>query len=447
MAIVIKKPVKKFVKPAPASSGEAKPAPAKAVVSRPFGGRGPFGAAPVKPSPRPVSMGKPAPAKPAPAKAPSDLDLALKHAAEAEKTKDYFISTVGRDMSKPIEDIGEIARWLREGTDDAEAYVQALDSLIRCSDQLKQMLSDMMSIARLNPNNQDSGREATDVAELVADAVDDFRGQAQAKGVSMTSHVARLPILEVDAHRLRQVLRILLSNAVMFTAEGRIGVEASYFGERLRLMVEDTGCGMPVDAQERFASDAGVEDIPGDTTMALSMAKRLVLSMGGEITLRSTPGIGTVFTVTFPRVYAVQGGAGMNLSSMQRIRTMSLKLGPTVPRTTRVLVVDDSPVNLAVMNGILKAIGFTDVDTAADGADALGKILTGMYGVVFADMRMPVMDGPTLIREIRKIPVYAELPVYAVTIDDSAREAQDDLGFTGMILKPVTKEKLQSVLG
>ena len=377
----------------------------------------------------------------------SVLDQALDRAIEAEKIKDYFISSVGRDLRKGIDNIAEIAQWLRDGTDDERAYLQALDSLIAYSGELKVMLDDLVSVSKLDPNNRDSGKEPTDCAAQIAGMAENFRSEAQAKGVSLSLKIATMPFLEIDAHRLRQLVKLLVENAVKFTTEGRIGIEVSYFAGRLKMVFEDTGCGLPPEAQKEFAELDARRDMSGEAGMDLTIVKRLVFSMGGDISLRSTPGIGTVFSITIPNLKAVATPTENGLSAMQRIGTMALRVGTKMSRGAKVLVVDDSTVNLAVINGMLKAMGFTNVETSRNGSDALVKLLTEHYDLVLTDVRMPEMDGKTLVQEIRKIPAYEKMLVYAITVDDEAKENYKQLGFTDVLLKPVTMEKLQSILG
>ena len=377
----------------------------------------------------------------------SVLDDALDRAIQAEKIKDYFISSVGRDLRKGIDSIAEIAQWLRDGTEDERAYVQALDSLIAYSAELKLMLDDLVSVSQLDPNNQNSGKEPTDCAAQISAMAENFRSEAQAKGVTLTVRMTDMPLLEIDAHRLRQLVKLLVENAVKFTTEGRIGVQATFFAGKLKLVVEDTGCGLPPEAQREFAESDMRKDMSGEAGMALSVVKRLAFSLGGEVSLRSTPGIGTVFTVTIANLKVVSGRTENALSAMQRITSLSRRIGSRMSRGAKVLAVDDSAVNLTVVTELLKGMGFSDIVTAHNGSEALAKLLTEPYDLVLTDVHMPEMDGRALVQEIRKIPAYAKMLVYAVTVDDETKANFKGLGFTDVILKPVTMEKLQDILG
>jgi len=379
------------------------------------------------------------------AKTKTNLAAELRRATESGKIKDYFITSVGGDMKKPLTAVTEIAERLSGASlpPDAARDVKTVAAYMK---ELRMLLDDLLAISRIDPGDVASGREPTDLASLVVGVVGDYMDGARGKGVALVANVPEMPKVMVDPHRLRQIVKLLVENALVFTTDGRVGLEASYFSENLKIVVEDTGCGMPVSAQEKFASMGTSDEMDGVAGKALSMVKRLVFSLGGDISLRSTPGIGTVFTVTIPGIRTCRDST-RDFSSMQRIGDMDFSGARRLSRAFRDLVVDSSPIRLAVAKGILAALGFTEIDTAYDASDALVKILTGSYGAVFTDMHTTGVDGATFVREIRKIPSYSGLPVYVMTADDSVKAHAEDMGFTGALLKPITKEKFASVVG
>ena len=151
--------------------------------------------------------------------------------------------------------------------------------------------------------------------------------------------------------------------------------------------------------------------------------------------------------MTIANLKVVSGRTENALSAMQRITSLSRRIGSRMSRGAKVLAVDDSAVNLTVVTELLKGMGFSDIVTAHNGSEALAKLLTEPYDLVLTDVHMPEMDGRALVQEIRKIPAYAKMLVYAVTVDDETKANFKGLGFTDVILKPVTMEKLQDILG
>ena len=361
----------------------------------------------------------------------------------AEQVRDYFASVLSKDIRPRTGYLAGAVEKLRDGDLTVSEREKLLDEMAAGVKEMSQTVDDLLSISLLGSGAWGATESETDMASLVQGIVDTFRDEAAAKGVSMSAKVEKLQPLEVDAHRIRLIVRGLVDNAVKFTSSGRIGVVVSYFAEKLKIIVEDTGCGIPPEIQSKFAEfgfGAGGKD--GHASTGLAMVERLVYSMNGELKIRSTPGIGTVVTVVVPNVRAA--GCSRAMSSLQRIGTISIR--PPAPLTSKILVVVESPVGSAVLVGMLNAIGYRNVETAPNGAQGLVRLLTGMFDFVFTDVEMPEMDGRTLIREIRRIPTFAELPVFAMTANDAVGEECASLDFTGVILAPLTPDKLQDAL-
>ena len=369
--------------------------------------------------------------------------VAAPNSYTAEQVRDYFASVLSKDIRPRAGYLAKALEKLRDGDITAMERGKMLDEMAGEVKDISQTIDDLLSISLLGSDAGGAVAAATDVASLARDIVESFRGEASAKGVSLSAKVEDLPILEVDAHRIRLVIRALVDNAVKFTSDGRIGVIVTYFGDRLRIVVEDTGCGIPPKVQEKFAeSGFGAGENDGHAATGLAMVDSLVSSMNGDLKIRSALGVGTVVTVVFPRVHVAQGFR--DLSSLQRIGTISIR--PPAPPSSKILVVVESPVGSAALVGMLNKIGYKNVDIAPNGAQGLTKLLTGVFDFVFTDVEMSEMDGRTLIREIRRMPTFSKLPVFALTSKDEVGEECANLDFTGVILAPLTTEKIQNAL-
>ena len=264
---------------------------------------------------------------------------------------------------------------------------------------------------------------------------------------SLGTDPAKTAVL-LDAHRFRQILFNLIGNAVKFTVRGTVTVAASYADTTLEVSVSDTGCGIPADmlthvldpfVQVQDPSHYSAERTRG-TGLGLSSCRSLVNFMGGRIIVESELEKGSTFRICIPRV--VLGPETPAADPKQAVAAKNL------PK--HVLVVDDSSVNRLVLAALLKRAGIASIDHAVDGVDALAKLDSAMkagnpHDFVFSDFWMPNMNGLEFIEKLRGDARFIHLPVFAVTADTEARhDARANL-FTGILIKPMTSDKLIEV--
>jgi CheY-like chemotaxis protein len=238
-------------------------------------------------------------------------------------------------------------------------------------------------------------------------------------------------------------------NAVKFTEKGSVTLrvlpqEETAESLRVRFEVEDTGIGIAATTLPRLFStfeqaDNSTTRRYGGTGLGLAITRRLAELMDGEAGVDSTPGVGSTFWFSV-------------LLRKQSTAASVTPSGPTVDAETllrrrysgsRVLVVDDEPINREIAQLQLEAAGLA-ADTAEDGSDALALARAGSYALILMDMQMPKLDGLDATRQIREIPGYRETPIIAMTAnafpDDKARCLA--AGMNGFIAKPFDPEQL-----
>ena len=218
-----------------------------------------------------------------------------------------------------------------------------------------------------------------------------------------------------------------------------------------------TGCGIADSEKEKLMTpfvQVGTVAKTKGTGLGLAICKQLATQMGGNLSFVSKLGKGSTFTLELRDVKFVEpspdevtkadAGQGVKKAVGNEVKAVTVKKNM---RNCHMLIVDDVPLNLAVLKAILTRIGLLDIVTAVDGKDAWEKIQASdkPFDLVLTDMWMPKMNGKDLVAKIRGDERFAGLPVYAVTADIEEQKTFGKHGFTGLLLKPLTIDKLSGL--
>lgn len=375
------------------------------------------------------------------------IQEALDRAVQAEKAKSYFFSTVSHDIRTPLNAIVGFSQLLKIGIRDVAERDKALNALISSSNTLLKLIGDVLDLSKLEAGTMKLVTETTDMRKLVSEVTGAFAPALQAKRLKLVQHIAEMPLLELDAQRVRQILLNLFGNAVKFTEAGKVGVSADYEDGTLTLTVQDTGCGIAPEDQQRIADpyvQAG-SGRHGGTGLGLAIVKHLVFRMGGEMALKSGVGVGTVFTVTLPGIRPASASQRKAYSVTQRIKIAITSRAER--KTKNVMLVDDSKLNLIVLKSLMAKLGYGRLTLAENGRAALEKLRANPdYDIVLTDVWMPEMNGRELAQAIAAEPELRHIKVYAVTADSEIRCDTSGGGFLDVFLKPVSLEDLGKVL-
>ena len=379
----------------------------------------------------------------------SELKKALERARAAEKSKSMFFSIVSHDIRTPLNAILGYSELLRKGVESDAEREEALKSIQASGTTLLELVNDVLDLAKMDAGKMTLNPEPVELSRLTDDVFASFRMAADEKGLELFNRTADVPTVLLDEHRFRQILFNLIGNAVKFTAEGSVTVAASYVGKSLEVSVADTGCGIPSDILPRILDPfVQVQDASHSadrvigTGLGLSICRSLVEVMGGDLVVESELGKGSKFIVRIPGVEA--GGEKVRPGSARK-PAVAIK---NLPR--RVLVADDSQVNPSVLTAFLKTAGVSSFDHASDGEEAFAKIDSAMkagnpYDFVFSDFWMPNMNGLEFVEKLRADSRFRRLPVFVVTADTECSQDPRTELFTGILLKPVTYNKLVEV--
>jgi len=378
---------------------------------------------------------------------------AKERAEKAAQAKSEFLANMSHELRTPLTSVIGFSGLL-QGSEALPAEERVyVERIATASEALLGVINDILDYSKLEANAIEMDPEPFQVAALVDGAAAIVEGQCVAKGLSLkvVADAAMPEVLTGDAGRLRQVMLNFLSNAVKFTSKGgvtlRVGGAPDLDGRwRLRVAVTDTGIGIPAEKIEqlfeRFTqADASTTRVYGGTGLGLAISRRLIEIMGGEIGVDSRPGEGATFWFETP---LAQGGVVGGLAGGDEdMATPGGMIGG------RILMADDAPGNRELVSAILRGLGL-EIDTVCDGAEAVQAMQTGAYDLVLMDVHMPVMDGLTATREIRRMQAGSSrrTPILALTANVQADQVARclDSGMDGHLAKPIQIPELAGAL-
>lgn len=368
-----------------------------------------------------------------------DVAAQLDAAHATAYAKRLFFSSVSHDIRTPLNAIVGFSELLAQGGTDDGDRARYIASIRSSAKVLARLVDDILDLSKLESGKLEILEEPTDVETLVREVIAACEVARARKGLALRAEIGQVPTLRVDPQRLRQILFNLLSNACKYTDRGTVSVRVRWHGGTLTLAVADTGKGISKEDMERIlqpfvqAADRNHRD---GTGLGLPICRKLAALMGGELAVESEPGKGSTFTVTLHGIRTADAP----------IRRRTERPTGQVRLPSRVLLVDDSSVNRAVLKAMLAKIGVTDVTLAENGREALALLKGGTgFDLVLTDLWMPELDGRGLVQAIRADEAVAHLPVHLVTADVEARQRAAEDGFTGVLLKPISLTRLQAL--
>ncbi|MEI6709152.1 MAG: ATP-binding protein, partial [Methylococcales bacterium] len=325
------------------------------------------------------------------------LTIAKEAAEAANIAKSTFIATMSHELRTPLNAILGFSELMSQDSSSTPAQKETLAIINRSGEHLLSMINDVLDISKIEAGHFELTTETCDLVKLLDDIGTMVGVRASTKKLSFRVEIADgiTRYVSVDSGKLRQILINLLGNAIKFTQQGGVILRA---GTRplteamvmLGIEIVDSGMGIPADQQaELFKPFVQLtqknSEVKG-TGLGLAISKSLVELMGGQLSVSSNMGVGSVFTIKLPLAIASANGL-----VVQEIGLPVKCLAPNQP-AWRLLIVDDNADNRLLLNTLLKTVGF-DVREAEDGQQAIIAFKQWQPHLIWMDMRMPVMDG------------------------------------------------------
>lgn len=384
-------------------------------------------------------------------------EAAREKAEMASQAKSEFLATMSHELRTPLNGVLGMVDLVQEEslTPRQRDYLQTAR---RSTEDLLTVISDILDYARMDSGSLVLDNREFDLRELITNCSASYRHTAEQQALVLNltfyGEWPDRPIVNGDAARLRQILAGLLDNAIKFTGEGFINIQAGCFPLEdncilLNCSVSDSGTGIPTERlHDIFNSfeqlETGSTRGYGGTGMGLALVQRLVELMGGHIQVETDFGKGSSFRFELPFELA---SPGETTPPQPPVRSRE-----PVEGTAHALVVEDNAVNQRVASAMLSRLGF-QTDTAENGKQAVAMVKQNHqgYDVILMDCQMPIMDGYEATRHIREWEQsngQLGTPIIALTADvlPGTEATCLENGMNGYLAKPVRKEKLREVL-
>ncbi len=389
------------------------------------------------------------------------MQRAAIEAEQASKAKSDFLSNMSHEIRTPITAILGMNEIIQRESDDSNV-LEYSNSIQKASVSLLGIISDILDFSKIEAGRMELEEEDYSLSTLISDLVNLTQLRAEAKGLKFETQIdPMLPKQLIgDELRVKQIITNLLSNAVKYTERGSVKLELSMKsfdtnGISMFVAVSDTGIGIKPEELDRLFTAFDRLDAKRTRTiegsgLGLSIVHRMLYLMGSNLEVESTYEEGSKFYFTLYQKVADWNRLGaMNMMSYTREAKAGRHKNKIFKAPgARILVVDDTPMNLHVIVGLLKRTEM-QIDIATGGEECIARFGEKKYDLVLLDYRMPHMDGIETLNILReRYPEAAHTPIISLTASavSGDREKMLSAGFTDYLSKPVNIEEMEKMM-
>ena len=376
---------------------------------------------------------------------------------KADQLKNIFLANTSHELRTPLTGILGLSENMYERFEklSADEAKRSLSMIVSSSYRLTQLVNDLLDFSKLKNKELSISSKAVDLKILVEIVIRMNQKLATAKQLELINHIADIPMVFGDENRIQQILFNLIGNAIKFTPEGKIEIDATQEGNLIKVSISDTGIGIPEEKREKIFEefeqlDGTINRLYSGTGLGLSISKKLVELQGGQIWVESIENTGSTFYFTL-QIASDQSGSIPLTTFKSPVLAQQPEGIPLSPLSNKqklhqssILIIDDEIINHEVLKGHLMDEGY-ELLSVMNGEDALSFLNKGNQpDLVLLDIMMPKLSGFEVCRILREKYLPSELPIIMVTAKNQVNDLVEglDKGANDYLSKPFTRSEL-----